>query len=163
MQRDLNSFSKDIANTVGLQEAVLLNLIGHLSDKRGNISLEEIKKEATFWSEKEIQIFLINLEKKGLVIRITDKDKFYYSLKFGRDIQKEGQDQSDNQVPDASINSELIHQLIQYGIPEDFAKDQIEDFKFYKNEKGSNEKSWRTKFLRFVIKRWTTMLIINLY
>ena len=49
---------------------------------------------------------------------------------------------------------ELLDQIHEYGIPEEFTYSQVDDFKHLNQEKEEKNKSWGVKFLRFVIKQW---------
>ena len=48
----------------------------------------------------------------------------------------------------------MFDQITEYGIPEDFANLQIDDFNQLSNERNQKDKNWGIKFLRFVIKKW---------
>ena len=56
----------------------------------------------------------------------------------------------DNWVPDKDV----MDQINEYGIPEDFANLQIDDFKKLNQERNEKDINWGIKFLRFVIKKW---------
>ena len=56
----------------------------------------------------------------------------------------------DKWVPDKDV----IDQINEYGIPEDFANLQIDDFKKLNQERNEKDINWGVKFLRFVIKKW---------
>ena len=61
------SFSKDVASTIGLSEAVLLEVLKESGLKGRN--LNELQNLLSFWTEKELLEHLKSLLSKGLIIR----------------------------------------------------------------------------------------------
>ena len=49
---------------------------------------------------------------------------------------------------------ELLQQISEYGIPDEFALSFVDDFKHLSLEKSERHHSWGVKFLRYVIKKW---------
>ena len=60
------SFSKDVASTIGLSEAVLLEVLKESGLKGRN--LNELQNLLSFWTEKELTDYLKSLLRKGLVV-----------------------------------------------------------------------------------------------
>ena len=60
------SFSKDIASTLGLSEAVLLEVLKKSGLKGAN--LKELQDFLSFWTEEEVLEHLTSLLSKGLII-----------------------------------------------------------------------------------------------
>ena len=142
------SFSKDVANTIGLSEAVLLEVLRE-SDLEG-INFHELQKLLSFWTEKELMQHLKSLLNKGLVVENKTSTLSSFHVK---------EIQADNRKESSMENSwqpekELLDQILEYGIPEEFAYGQVEDFRHLNQEKEEKNKSWGIKFLRFVIKQW---------
>ena len=142
------SFSKDVASTIGLSEAVLLEVLKESGLKGRN--LNELQNLLSFWTEKELMEYLKSLLSKGLVLENKTQTLSSFSVK---EIQTGGRRES------AIENSwqpekELLDQILEYGIPEEFTYAQVEDFKHLNQEKEEKNKSWGIKFLRFVIKQW---------
>ena len=69
---------------------------------------------------------------------------------FKKTNQKIDLNKENKWIPD----KEVLDQITEYGIPEDFANLQIDDFKKLSEEKNETSNNWGIKFLRFVIKKW---------
>ena len=82
---DFIEFSKEVAKTLGLSEAILLQTIKNLifiksqtdKDENTGIRLEKILRETIFWEEEDVRSFLKSLELKGLVIFEANKQKIF--------------------------------------------------------------------------------------
>ena len=142
------SFSKDVANTLGLSEAVLLEVLRESGLEGRN--LHELQNLLSFWTEKELMEYLKSLLSKGLVVENKTSTPFSYSVK---EIQVDGRRES-SMENSWRPEKELLDQILEYGIPEEFTYAQVEDFKHLNQEKEEKNKSWGIKFLRFVIKQW---------
>ena len=143
------SFSKDVASTIGLSEAVLLGILKE-SGRQG-LNLEELQEVLTFWNEKELYEYLSNLLSKGLITEI--KENSNSSIFVVKEIQVHSRKRSymeNSWQPE----KELLDQIQEYGIPEEFTYSQVEDFKHLNQEREGKDKTWGIKFLRFVIKQW---------
>ena len=141
------SFSIEIANTIGLEEAILLEYIKE-NESLDKISLKRINAHLGFWTESRTSDLLNKLIKRGLVMESNLGGTIYFSSR------------KPNQVSKPIIGNtwmpekEVFDQITEYGIPEDFANLQIEDFKKLSEERNQKDKNWGVKFLRFVIKKW---------
>ena len=142
------SFSKEIANTIGLEEAILLEHIREEEALGNKVSFEKVCSDITFWSHQIIEGALDKLIKTGLIIESNIEGNLYFSSKKVNQLQKSS---SENKW---QPEKEVLDQIHEYGIPEDFATLQIEDFKKLSLEKNDKELNWGIKFLRFVIKKW---------
>ncbi len=142
------SFSKEIANTIGLEEAIILEYIKKTENSTDGISITQITSDIKFWSYQTIEEVLSSLIKTGLIIESTIENELYFSSKKPN--------QNKNSIPENKWkpNKEILDQINEYGIPEDFAQLQIDDFKQLNLEKSDEEINWGVKFLRFVIKKW---------
>ena len=142
------TFSKEIANTIGLEEAVLLEHLKQEEKLQGQVSLQEICSDISFWSDERILEVLTQLTKTGLINKtIVDGVPHFSSKKHNK---KTPTNNRDKWVPDKDV----IDQINEYGIPEDFANLQIDDFKKLNQERNEKDINWGVKFLRFVIKKW---------
>ncbi len=141
------TFSKEIANTIGLEEAVLLEHLKQEESLHGQVSMQQICSDVTFWSNEKIMEILTQLIKTGLINEIIDDGIPYFSSKK---LNKNPTGDGNKWVPDKDV----IDQINEYGIPEDFANLQIDDFKKLNQERNGKETNWGVKFLRFVIKKW---------
>ena len=142
------TFSKEIANTIGLDEAVLLEHLRQEERLHDRVSMKQICSDISFWSNERILEVLTQLIKTGLINEtIIDGTPHFSSKKHDK---KTPTSNRDKWVPDKDV----IDQINEYGIPEDFANLQIDDFKKLNQERNEKDINWGVKFLRFVIKKW---------
>jgi len=141
------SFSIEIANTIGLEEAILLEYLKK-EESQSRVSFEKVSTDLGFWPNKKSAELLSNLIKKGLVSESIFEGIKYFSTKKPNQTTKTNTD--NNWIPE----KEVFDQINEYGIPQDFANLQIDDFKKLNEERNEAEKNWGVKFLRFVIKKW---------
>lgn len=142
------SFSKEIAFTIGLEEAVLVEFLKNSKTDINPITLEQITNELNFWNRERIIELLESLIKIGLVSKAIHKDSI--SFTYNNLKQKTESNKENKWIPD----KEVLDQINEYGIPEDFANLQIDDFKKLNEERHQTGNNWGIKFLRFVIKKW---------
>ena len=142
------SFSKDVASTIGLSEAVLLEVLKESGLKGRN--LNELQNLLSFWTEKELTEYLKSLLSKGLVVENKTSSLSSFSVKEIQTVDRRESSMENSWRPE----KELLDQILEYGIPEEFTYAQVEDFKHLNQEKEEKNKSWGIKFLRFVIKQW---------
>ena len=142
------SFSKDVASTIGLSEAVLLEVLKESGLKGRN--LNELQNLLSFWTEKELTEYLKSLLSKGLVVENKTSTLSRFSIKEIQTVGRRESSMENSWRPE----KELLDQILEYGIPEEFTYAQVEDFKHLNQEKEEKNKSWGIKFLRFVIKQW---------
>ena len=141
------SFSIEIANTIGLEEAILLEYLKK-EESQSRVSFEKVSTDLGFWPNKKSAELLSNLIKRGLVSESIFEGIKYFSTKKPNQTTKTNTD--NNWIPE----KEVFDQINEYGIPQDFANLQIDDFKKLNEERNEAEKNWGVKFLRFVIKKW---------
>ena len=150
MSDSIISFSKDVASTLGLSEAVLLEVLKKSGLEGKN--LNELQNLLSFWTEKELLDHLTSLLSKGLIIE-NKNDTLSRSSFSVKEIQ--ANDRKESSIENSwQPEKELLDQIHEYGIPEAFTYSQVEDFKHLSQEKEGKHKSWGIKFLRFVIKQW---------
>lgn len=141
------TFSKEIASTLGLEEAILVEFLkSSKTDKP--VSFNQISQELNFWNKEKLTLLLENLLKVGLVSNVMHQGSMHFIFK--KTNQKIELNKENKWIPD----KEVLDQITEYGIPEDFANLQIDDFKKLSEEKNETSNNWGIKFLRFVIKKW---------
>ena len=141
------TFSKEIASTLGLEEAILVEFLkSSKTDKP--VSFNQISQELNFWNKEKLTLLLENLLKVGLISNVMHQGSMHFIFK--KINQKIELDKENKWIPD----KEVLDQITEYGIPEDFANLQIDDFKKLSEEKNETSNNWGIKFLRFVIKKW---------
>ena len=141
------SFSIEIANTIGLEEAILLEYLKE-NESLDKISLKQINAHLGFWTESITSDLLNNLIKRGLVMESNLGGTIYFSSRKPNQVSKPIIENT--WMPE----KEVFDQITEYGIPEDFANLHIDDFKKLNEERNQKDKNWGVKFLRFVIKKW---------
>ena len=141
-------FSKDVASTIGLSEAILLEVLKESGLKGRN--LNELQNLLSFWTEKELKEYLKSLLSIGLVVENKTSSLSSFSVKEIQTVDRRESSMENLWRPE----KELLDQILEYGIPEEFTYAQVEDFKHLNQEKEEKNKSWGIKFLRFVIKQW---------
>ena len=141
------SFSIEIANTIGLEEAILLEYIKE-NESLDKISLKQINAHLGFWTESRTSDLLNKLIKRGLVMESNLGGTIYFSSRKPNQVSKPIIENT--WMPE----KEVFDQITEYGIPEDFAYLHIDDFKKLNEERNQKDKNWGVKFLRFVIKKW---------
>lgn len=141
------TFSKEIASTLGLEEAILVEFLkSSKTDKP--VSFNQISQELNFWNKEKLTLLLENLLKVGLISNVMHQGSMHFIFK--KTNQKIDLNKENKWIPD----KEVLDQITEYGIPEDFANLQIDDFKKLSEEKNETSNNWGIKFLRFVIKKW---------
>ena len=141
------SFSIEIANTIGLEEAILLEYIKE-NESLDKISLKQINAHLGFWTESRTSDLLNKLIKRGLVMESNLEGNIYFSSRKPNQVSKPIIENT--WMPE----KEVFDQITEYGIPEDFANLYIDDLKKLNEERNQKDKNWGIKFLRYVIKKW---------
>ena len=169
-------FSPELAQTIGLEEAILVqhlrNLLDYSTPKilRGyswlSINQGDLLKNLPFWSSKDLSRITENLVEKGVIL--IDKKSNFDAKKIVFALNESTSETSfntefDEQNPSLAaplsaswLPSQNILSLLQlnHNIPEQFAKDQIEDFTLYWRERGKPSHAWENKFRQHVLSRW---------
>ena len=169
-------FSPELAQTIGLEEAILVQYLRNLLDYstpktlRGyswlNINQDSLIKNLPFWSSKDLSRIIENLVEKGVIL-IDKKSNFdakeiifafnestseaSFNTEFNEQNPSLGAPLSASWLPSKNILSLL---KLNHNIPEQFAKDQIEDFTLYWRERGKPSHAWENKFRQHVLSRW---------
>tara|TARA_B110000014_G_C20126496_1_gene600627 strand:+ start:58 stop:1140 length:1083 start_codon:yes stop_codon:yes gene_type:complete len=159
MTKQFITISKEIAESIGLREATLFELLNsNFTNHQQDFNLQDILKEAPFWKKEELLQVLKSLKNKGLIsskdnyssIELTKPYKEKKSKSPSSFTRKNPSTMPENWEPETQI----IEQAADYGIPAGFVLKQLEDFKFLWIEKKELQQSWGLKFLRHVIKAW---------
>ena len=157
MNKDNLVISTDAAKTIGLNEAVLLEILNirYKTYKKDSFTIQDLLPETPFWKENKLSETLTSLSAKGiiklsgnsfyLVQQENLEEASYAELKIRQSAELE-----DNWLPEP----ELLQQIGEYGIPDEFALSYVDEFKHLSLEKSERHHSWGVKFLRYVIKKW---------
>ena len=129
------SFSKEIAESLGITEAVILDFF---QNNRENFSLSILKDEFSFLDVSQIENSYQKLDNLGLFSNISAKDNASY--------------------PDESMNfypsEDLVKQACNLGIEEDFLGDQLPSFNLFWKGKDLKPHLKESKFLQYALKNW---------
>ena len=145
------SFSKEVAETLGIECAIILNLFKN--NKLGNISTYEdlqnsLKKELSFIDDtllndsinKLISFNLIDLDKSEAIIQNN----------FTPNKNIESRQLDSNWVP----SSETLDIINMAEITNDFLTLKLKEFKIYWIERGQKKNNWNISFLNFIRREW---------
>jgi len=149
---DKLSFSKDVADTIGVEAAVILKFI-----EDNKISLNSIEDIAEIISEKfsfmEEQKIVSSIEKiAGLGLIKIKSDKYHkVKLKFPH---KSKLDKSNILDSGWEPSREAIEVLELGGIDLDFVYLKLKEFRIYWKEKNVQKDNWNSIFINYIRKEW---------
>ncbi len=183
------SFSKDVASTIGLSEAVLLEVLKESGLKGRN--LNELQNLLSFWTEKEVTEYLKSLLSKGLVVENKtstlssfvvkeiqtehlnqekeEKNKSW-GIKFLRFVikqwrQKEATDNQKRKRQPIETNwkpeDEAREILVRSGVDNDFIDKEVPEFVLYWSEKKEESDIWNSKFIAHIRRQWGRFQNVN--
>ena len=129
------SFSKEIAESLGIIEAIILDFF---QNNPKNFSLDTLKNEFRFLDVSQIENSYKKLNNLGLFKIIPSKDN--------------------SSEPDVSMNfypsEDLVKQACNLGIEEDFLGDQLPSFNLFWKGKDLKPHLKESKFLQYALKNW---------
>jgi hypothetical protein len=129
------SFSKEIAESLGITEAIILDFF---QNNRENFSLDNLKNEFKFLGVSQIENSYKKLNHLGLFKNISAIDN------------ASKPDEKDDFYP----SEDLIKQASNLGIEEDFLGDQLPSFNLFWKGKELKPHSKESKFLQYALKNW---------
>ncbi len=123
-----------------------------------------------FWSPQDIQRISKNLRDQGVILLASAPFTECHRLTVAfNDGQSAARKPVENLAPLPIINmggganliapnwqpdQELMRQVAQHNIPEDFIRQQVPEFITYWRERGETSHSWGAKFLKDVLHKW---------
>ena len=129
------SFSKEIAESLGIIEAIILDFF---QNNPKNFSLDTLKNEFRFLDVSQIENSYKKLNNLGLFKIIPKEDS--------------------SSEPDKSMNfypsEDLVKQACNLGIEEDFLGDQLPSFNLFWKGKDLKPHLKESKFLQYALKNW---------
>ena len=129
------SFSKEIAESLGIIEAIILDFF---QNNPKNFSLDTLKNEFRFLDVSQIENSYKKLNNLGLFKIIPTKDN--------------------SSEPDVTMNfypsEDLVKQACNLGIEEDFLGDQLPSFNLFWKGKDLKPHLKESKFLQYALKNW---------
>lgn len=170
----LLSLSPQLAATLGLEEALLYQLLGdiqYFSKKESlqgagyiDIPCADLANYLPFWSPQDIRRISASLRDKGVLSIVSSpfgSDATFSFYLVSSTLAPEQQTQGQPPVGSSRLLSpqwqparDIVAQLQQYGIPGDFIQAQVVEFTTYWSERAEPRHSWHAKFLKHVLRLW---------
>lgn len=146
------TFSKEIAETLGLESAVILNLYkeNHLDDISSMQGLlESVKKNITFFDDQTINSCLIKLIKFNLLkMDVGQKVNHHSAVNPSKNLSSK---RLDKDWYPANETFEIIKMT---DMPENFCNLKLKEFKLYWIERGQKKNNWNSAFIDFLRREW---------
>lgn len=176
--------SPSLAATIGLEEACMLSVLSDMAtyrplvakDGQNWLDVDEtlIARAMPFWSPQDIQRISKNLRDQGIILLASapfmESRRLIVAFNEGQASKKPVENRIvENNRPLPIINmggganlispnwqpdQELMRQVAQHNIPEDFVRQQVPEFITYWRERGEASHSWGAKFLKDVLHKW---------
>ena len=146
-------FKREIAETLGLNTAVLLEYI--TNSELQKCKIEFLLKELSFWDENELMSLLIDLNVRGLID--LDTEKKLVSLTKGQPktkLQTPKKIKRSNIAYDWSPTDDVFEILVRSGMEESFIKELIPEFVIYWSERPDVLISYNSKFIEHARLKW---------
>ena len=152
MKSDNLSFSKDVADTIGVEAAIILKFIE--DNKITSNSLEDISEiileKFSFMEEEKIISSIEKIAGLGLI-----KIKFNKYKKVNLKLpHRSGSNKSNIMNSDWEPSSEAIEVLELGGIDIDFVSLKLKEFRIYWKEKKVQKDNWNSVFINYIRKEW---------
>ena len=146
------SFSKDVADTIGVEAAIILKFVEDNEITSNSIEdiAEIISEKFTFMEEQKIVSSLEKIAGLGLIKIKSDK---YRKVKL-KLPHRLGTNKSNIMNSDWEPSSEAIEVLKLGGIDIDFASLKLKEFRIYWKEKKAQKDNWNSVFINYVRKEW---------
>ena len=152
MNSDNLSFSKDAADTIGVEAAVILKFIE--DNKITSNSIEDIVEiildKFSFMEEKKIVSSIEKIVDLGL-IKIKSDQHSKVQLKLPR---RSGSSKLNKMHSKWEPSREAVEVLELGGIDIDFASLKLKEFRVYWEEKRIQKDNWNSVFINYVRKEW---------
>lgn len=178
------AFSTELAATLGLEEAILLQCLSDESqvsqpETSGGYSwfslgAVQLKKQLPFWQESDIQRIAENLRQQGVILissaPLSESKELRYAFNEGAsnkahnviEHKKPAEKNISNETranlisPTWKPDEWCIKALGQHGVPIHFIEQQVPEFVLYWRERGITAHSWSSKFNKHVMRNWRT-------
>ena len=146
------SFSKEVAETLGLECAIILNFFEE--NGLNNISsedklLDSINDALPFISPQEIQKSIKKLNQFDLIGFGQESPKKDYQIKKPSKNTQSRQIEMDWYPSDDTL--EIIKMTL---ISNDFMNLKLKEFRIYWTERGQKKNNWNITFLDFIRREW---------
>jgi hypothetical protein len=176
--------SPTLAATIGLEEAVLLHVIGELllqhppqyrqQRRWGELASDTLAKALPFWQQPDVRRIQRNLQELGLLLVEAVPGKPQAQLFAINQPDAQGQAAAPvsppphaapspfqsstgtaSQIPpNWQPDATLYQQCQQRNIPRDFVELEVQNFVLYYRERQKTQYSWNNTFLNWVVAAW---------
>lgn len=166
-------FSPALASTIGLEEAILLQLLSDMAALQGgevcDLDSEFLARALPFWEPADVERIARSLRDKGILVLLSAPLTQSHRLRFSFETRaapapaQPAAPSADSQRRNSALRlsalwrpDEDVLQLLSlnHGIPREFALQQLEDFLLYWRSRGDAHHAWPSKFRSHVIRRW---------
>ena len=152
MKSDNFSFSKDVADTIGVEAAIILKFIedNNISSHSTELLSEILLEKFSFMEE---EIILKSIEKITSLGLVKTKSKKLNKVKL--EIPRAARsDKISHMDFDWAPSKEAIEVLDLGGIDRDFVFLKLKEFKIYWKEKKVKKDNWNSVFINYIRKEW---------
>jgi hypothetical protein len=173
-------FSPALAQTIGLEEAILLQHLADLFEHRESqahqghawlrVEREWLLKTLPFWGAADLHRISRSLSEKGLILvespPVHGADALMFAINEPRTRARRGLEPAHRSITHGPVGATLLPEnwtpsedllqllALNHGISRQFALDQLEDFLCYWRERGEVSHAWENKFRQHVLSRW---------
>jgi hypothetical protein len=170
--------SPSLAATIGLEEACMLSILGDLAtflpltQANGrqwlDVDANWVGRLMPFWTDHDIQRISRNLKDKGIILLAsapyTESQRLMLSLdtvllsispSVSAPVPISQTSPGANLIPhNWQPDRDLLAQLLQLGVPGEFAWQQLPEFIVYWRDRNETKHSWGSTFVKHVKKLW---------
>jgi hypothetical protein len=173
-------FSPTLAATLGLEEAILLQLlqecVTHSEQLTSSgfswtsVSGSRLLELSPFWNEQDIQRLSASLHEKGLLLigGSTFSANQDFRFAFNETNTASSSTQANAKLPQVTPNAhsaktigsswqpnkDSLRQLAQLGVTSEFAQQQVGQFVAYWRDRNVPRHSWEAKYIKEVWRQW---------
>ena len=151
-KRENLSFSKEVAETLGLECAIILNLLKE--SESNNISSQDrllayVINTLPFIDPQKIEKSIDKLNKFNLIDFDKEPSKKDYAIK------KPSKNLESRQIdPDWQPSEDTLEIIKMTSISNDFVNLKLKEFRIYWTERGQKKNNWNITFLDFIRREW---------
>ena len=152
MADDKISFSKEVAETLNIESAIILDKCNQDIFKKirsKDVLIERLSNELTFIKKDDIEKSLDELLRFNLVKKYQQEDS-RSNLRLPRAKPFEKQDMGNGWLP----SSEAMDVLEMGSIEESFISKKIPEFRIYWMERGQQRNNWNSTFIDYIRREW---------
>ena len=151
-RRENLSFSKEVAETLGLECAIILNLLKE--SESNDISSQDrllayVINTLPFIDPQKIEKSIDKLNKFNLIDFDKEPSKKDYAIK------KPSKNLESRQIdPDWQPSEDTLEIIKMTSISNDFVNLKLKEFRIYWTERGQKKNNWNITFLDFIRREW---------